>query len=168
MSSAFQRLDLQVLSYVDPRPIAVHQKMKDAGEEKIRSMPLNFKTPEEARSYWLVVNSRSHHFLAAIDQETRSSESDMYIDPGMPDVSPYSTKFTAQANILSDLSGEIVNKGGRYVAEVDRWFKAFDPLYESLEAKRGSWKWMAASLLKIDAMTTKILLKSLWFSDQDG
>lgn len=61
---AFARLDLQIMSYMDPRPPEVHRVLKEEGNEAISNMPTIFSTVEEARLYWELVQRRTSHFIA--------------------------------------------------------------------------------------------------------
>ncbi|KUJ17486.1 uncharacterized protein LY89DRAFT_781684 [Mollisia scopiformis] len=145
---AFARIDLQIMQYsLDPRGMEDHLLLGYEGSEAIRNMPLQFASIGEARSYLILVDRRTWHFLSsfALSQyEKRGREEDI-------DVSKHTD--------LNDVLSKDNNRAQIWQAE-----SAAHPIYRTLP--RNSREWKAASLLQIQAQTTRIYLHGWLRSDE--
>lgn len=61
---AFNRLDLQVLTFFDTRPVEYHKAFLH-DTEPLKRMPTLFLSLRQARAYWDYIVRRSCHFLAS-------------------------------------------------------------------------------------------------------
>jgi len=171
---AFARLDLQVLSYVAPRPIEVHQRLSNEGTDAIKNMPSLFSDVEQARLYWELVQRRTSHYLATVvaiqteldgkapspkgvdvgkcgDVVNVSSESDLYVSASVD---------LQHVNLKIDYT--------RCCDEIMQWFEAFTPffLHTAISQQSDPETWSAAGLVQLQAVTTKIMLLSSVSSEE--
>lgn len=63
---AISRLDIQAVTFLDPRPKETHDRMRHYGQASINTMPTIFSSLKEARVYLEVVIRRLGHFLELI------------------------------------------------------------------------------------------------------
>ncbi|KAK0109647.1 hypothetical protein ONS95_002328 [Cadophora gregata] len=160
--AVFSRMDLQIMSYIDPRPASIHMEMKNEGEESVQNMPDRFTDIHESRVYLELVQRRTSHFIASTagmypapenGSSTRTTRIATGTETGTVTVRPESETLlpsSAPPALRIEYSG--------YVSELLRWFKAFTPLFESLV--EGSRDWVAAAVLQIEAQTHQVMLLS--------
>jgi hypothetical protein len=67
-------LDIQVLFFLDGRPLALHQQIINEATEALKLMPLQFSTLNEARLYSQVIMRRNFHFKAKAQSVGRAAE----------------------------------------------------------------------------------------------
>ena len=109
LMQALGRLDIQAMSFLDPRDSKIHDRMRRYGQASVDAMPVRFHNIKEARVYLELVMRRSMHFLQYIS----SLE-------GMGGC----LRHTNPAKAASD-------RGQRkYFQELERWHSAFLHLLE--------------------------------------
>ena len=67
-------LDIQVLFFLDERPLAIHQKSINDATEALKLMPLHFSTLDEARFFSQTIVRRSFHFKAKAQSLGKAAE----------------------------------------------------------------------------------------------
>jgi hypothetical protein len=81
---AFNRLDLQVLTFFDTRPVEYHQYIiSDTGP--IKRMPPVFLSLRQARAYWDYIMRRTCHFLASAIYAGKADELEIMRGKGLYD-----------------------------------------------------------------------------------
>ncbi|KAE8452535.1 hypothetical protein EG329_000438 [Mollisiaceae sp. DMI_Dod_QoI] len=162
---AFSRLDLQIMTYVDPRPLSVHSKLKHEGSHAIACMPYPFDSLEQARLYWELIQRRTSHFIAdAAAQTSLRQDADMTIDMGLGNGSVLVAPESEVKLNTSHFPPVLVAEYHSYASEISRWFASFLPFYGSLT--EGSRNWAASSILRIQALSHQILLHGSILSDE--
>ncbi|KAH9224391.1 hypothetical protein DL95DRAFT_439579 [Leptodontidium sp. 2 PMI_412] len=162
----FNRMDLQIMNYIDPRPASIHTGMKNEGEQIVRGMPDLFASLQEARMYLELIQRRTSHFMASTastrpvpENETVSRRLMTRIETGTEtgtvNVHPESETLLA---LPSSTPPALQMEYASYVGEMSRWFKAFTPLYNLQE--EGTRNWAAAAVLQIEAQTHQVMLLS--------
>ncbi|KAH7409156.1 hypothetical protein BKA64DRAFT_388858 [Cadophora sp. MPI-SDFR-AT-0126] len=160
--ATFNRMDLQIMSYLDPRPAAIHTEMKTEGEQIVQSMPDRFTNVNESRLYLELIQRRTSHFIASTagmypapenGSSTRTTRIATGTETGTVTVHPES-----EALLPSSVPSALRTEYSGYVNELSRWFKAFAPLFESLV--EGSRDWAAAAVLMTEAQTHQVMLLS--------
>jgi hypothetical protein len=63
---AFNALDLQVLLFIDRRSKTVHEQMKSFQTRVIGTLPVEFRSLNEARFFWQLIVNRNYHFLKSL------------------------------------------------------------------------------------------------------
>ena len=160
--TAFNRMDLQIMNYIDPRPASIHMEMKNEGEEIVRHMPDRFTDITESRSYLEIIQRRTSHFIASTAgmypaPENESSTRTTRIATGT-ETGTVTIHSESEALLPSTAPPELRIEYSGYVGELSRWFKAFAPLFESLV--EGTRAWAAAAVLNIEAQTHQVMLLS--------
>lgn len=157
----FERLDLQIMTVLDSRPLEFHVLAKNEGKEWVEQMPAVFKDLEEAHKYWELVMRRSSHFIYTTAMSY--SETDKSIqqrDEGKLGVHLGCVIFVSfPPEPIPDV---LLEEYARYVSEVTRWQSAFKLLrYCSYGLQK-----KAASLLQIHAQAVQIVLDSLIMTEE--
>jgi hypothetical protein len=111
--NAFARLDIQAMSFIDPRPPARHLILKDVGREQVIAMPEQFSNWKEARMYLSLVGGRMLHFIASILPDNRS-------------------KGCLTFDVSIPLPSEFEDERSMHVQELDRWTNSFRHLKDSI------------------------------------
>jgi len=160
--TAFNRMDLQIMNYIDPRPASIHMEMKNEGEEIVQHMPDRFTSISESRSYLELIQRRTSHFIASTAgmypaPENGSSTRTTRIATGT-ETGTVTIHSESETLLPSTAPPELRIEYSGYVNELSRWFKAFAPLFESLI--EGTRDWSAAAVLYIEAQTHQVMLLS--------
>lgn len=141
---ALGRLDLQSMTFLDPRPKEIHNRMRRYGQASINAMPETFATLKEARVYLELVMRRFMHFMISISN-VEGSDGVMKLSDPLPDIPEF---------ILADQR--------RHMKELQRWHSAFMPLLKYARTVEGKKNFLAATALEthylssyfgLDAMT---------------
>jgi hypothetical protein len=106
---AFERLDIQAMSFIDPRAAQRHRSLKDVGKEKIEKMPDKFESVEEARDFLELVMRRSMHSMASL----------------LPDDC---TSGLLKVDISLCIPDEHLGDRDKHLDELRRWYSAFLPI----------------------------------------
>ena len=168
---AFSRLDLQVMTYVDPRPLDVHKSLKNEGDETMRQMPWMFENVDEARLYWELVQRRTSHFIACAAAQSADTVNPVprtLVDmgTGAPLVNFHADSDIYKSIPVDLIPGELGSDYRRYSAEIARWFGAFSLFYDGIKKEDDAKIWAAASLLKIHAKAMEVMLLSALFGNE--
>lgn len=161
---AFTRMDLQIMTYVDPRPVEMHEGMKNEGTDTVLYMPSCFTSIEEARLYCELIQRRSSHFIATASHKNLSSEahSGVLVPKTSVDMGTGAAlvSYYPESDIFRSWNDALHAEYIQYSSEVTRWFSAFAPLYSSLGPSPAphSRKWTAATVLQIQAKSTEVML----------
>jgi hypothetical protein len=109
---AFERLDTQVMTFPDPRPLSDHELMMKCHADAMLAMPEAFSSIRTARFYADIIMQRLMHF--------RIFHADTHRDTMAAAV--------ASNKPIADPPEEMVLELEKYVADVERWRSAFNPL----------------------------------------
>jgi hypothetical protein len=157
----FERLDLQVMTVLDSRPLELHMLAKNEGNEWVEQMPAVFRDLEEAHMYWEIVMRRSAHFIYSAAIPCR--EPDKNIQRGNERKLGVHLGCVIHISFPPDPASDMLRREhARYASEVMRWQSAFKLLrYCSYGLQK-----MAASLLQIHAQAVQIVLDSLIMTEE--
>lgn len=170
--NVFNRIDLQIMNYIDPRPSSIHTEMKNEGKEMVKDMPCLFTTLNESRMYLELIQRRTSHFIASTAgtypkpetvTNTRMTRIDTGTETGTVNVHSESEVVLAMS---STMPPALRLEYASYVNEMNRWFEAFTPSYNSQEENTRCWA--AAALLKIEAQTHEVMLLSSFSQPLDS
>jgi hypothetical protein len=168
---AFNRLDLQVLTYFDTRPVALHQSFKNDASTALKSMPTVFLSLRQARSFFDLIMRRLYHFLATVSYAGKADEMEAIgcsiKSEGAADLPGGINSFSHSKTVPHRL----VPERDLYAAELSRWTTAFAPLFQTFESpsqtcsprKQGS---LGAKILKLHATKAKIMLAGAFFTHE--
>ncbi|CZR59225.1 uncharacterized protein PAC_09117 [Phialocephala subalpina] len=131
--NAFARLDIQAMSFIDPRPPARHLILKDVGREQVIAMPEQFSNWKEARMYLSLVGGRMLHFIASILPDNRS-------------------KGCLTFDVSIPLPSEFEDERSMHVQELDRWTNSFRHLKDSITTETDE-DFLAAAGLELQCIT---------------
>lgn len=135
---AFERLDLQIMTYIDTREASIHSTLKNEGTETVRHMPSAFSTVDEARQYWELIQRRTSHAIAAMAAAAKENGNDqelMSIDMGL---GKGSTTYYPESDLNISLSAptaaeEAMEHGGCH----DEIHKRFYDITTTLSSPQG-------------------------------
>jgi hypothetical protein len=162
----FDRMDLQILTIHDLRPVELHRSVIREGLGASQKIPAIFDGLDEARGYLLVVMRRSYHFLATT---WPSSQASSYmrdfetLAPGNKIVRTgtniYSTSFNVSSSIRSEQR--------EFAKDISRWSQAFQPLYQHTRSEEAGFRdHVVSTLLRIHAISTTIVLAGVLFTEE--
>ena len=164
---AFNHLDLQISTIYDPRPIDVHRAAIREGFHAVKNMPSIFHNLSEAQSFLLAVMRRCHHFLATTwpTSGTQALVREFEILP------PEDVVITTGINIWStsySVSNSLRNEQRAFDEDISRWTQTFQPLFDSTRQPKniGSRNHLVATLLRMHAITTKIVIASVLLTEE--
>lgn len=72
--NAFASLDIQVLFFLDVRPLPMHQRTINDATEALKLMPLKFSSLDEVRFFWQIIIRRNFHLKAKAQLVGKSAE----------------------------------------------------------------------------------------------
>jgi hypothetical protein len=128
---AFERLDIQAMSFIDPRTAKRHRALKDVGQERVDKMPDKFESIEEARRFLELVMRRSLHFMASL----------------MPDSC---TSGLIKVDISQCIPDEHIENREKHLDELRQWYTAFLPLSLKARGSSRSNDFLRAILLELN------------------
>lgn len=164
---AFERMDLQIMTICDVRPVELHLEEIREGLPLVQQMPSTFNDLREARGYLLVVMRRCYHFLATTWDTSKagflvrkfkiSSSDNLVVTSG---TNIYSTPYTVPSTRYSEQK--------EYADDIAQWSSAFVRLYQKMRRPEvaGFGNYVVATLLRIHAITTTIVVAGLLFNDE--
>ncbi|KAE9374633.1 hypothetical protein N431DRAFT_455373 [Stipitochalara longipes BDJ] len=164
---AFNHLDLQISTIYDPRPIEAHRAAIREGFSAVKNMPAIFHDLTEAQSYLMAVMRRCHHFLATTwpSSEAHALTRDFDLLP------PEDVIVTTGINIWSTsyrVSDILRVEQKEFADDIRRWSHSFQPLFEFTRQPEniGSRSHLVATLLRIHAITTTIIVAGVLFTEE--
>jgi hypothetical protein len=131
---AFARLDLQIVTVMDTRPLELHRSLKKDCFKAIKHMPCVFTTIDEARKWCELLMRLNLHFKAeslavgnsqGIASLSSKIEMEDALEYPMGSSSLHEPQFMPSA---------LLPEYATYVTQLKRWKAAFDPLFTYLQA----------------------------------
>jgi hypothetical protein len=145
---ALGRLDLQSMTFLDPRPKETHNRMRNYGQASINTMPETFSTLMEARVYLELVMRRFMHFMISISN-VEGSDGVMKLSDPSPDIPEF---------ILADQR--------QHMKELQRWHGAFMPLLAHARTAEGRKNFLAATALETHYLSSYFGLDAMALDSQ--
>jgi hypothetical protein len=152
-----ERLDLQILIFLDLRPLAFHQTMTKYLSTVLQNMPRVFMTLKEAKTWCEWVMRQNYHFRAEACAVGNAHEVDA---SGPPIQWEGSVEFPMKANILSapkEVPSHLLLQYQALLSQWNRWSMAFRLLLTSLRVSKHNDQ-VAGKLLLIQAKMSCISL----------
>lgn len=134
---AFTRLDLQVSILLDTRALSFHQSVKADCFATLQDMPPLFTTLEEARVWCEVLMRWNYHFRAESLAVGKCQEISMN---GPPVTWEDAMDTPMGATVLhepKEIPLSLLPEHRSHVTKTQDWFQAFEPLFTSLQMKKG-------------------------------
>ena len=131
---AFARLDLQIVTVMDMRPLELHRSLKKDCFKAIKQMPYLFTTIDEARKWCELLVRLNLHFKAeslavgnsqGIASLSSKMETEDTLEYRMGSSSLHEPQF---------MPSTLLPEYATYITQLKRWEAAFDPLFASLRA----------------------------------
>jgi hypothetical protein len=164
---AFARLDLQLMSFIDPRPPKIHQNLLAKGQSTIDNMPKTFTSIDEARIYLELIQRRNSRLVMVFAAHTANNRKfgTASLDLGIS-AAPctFYTESHFSVSIAEPGHPNFWPEGHRGMMDLRYWFAAFEPLYASVH--RNTRSWTSASTLKMQAQSAKLSFIAATFSDE--
>jgi hypothetical protein len=159
LTRAFARLDVQLMTLSDPRPPDLHQALKDEAGATIATMPTQFSNIVDAQLYWELIERRTSHFVryfmsspqrhkSSLPQWRLSSET----GPNHQRVHIALPMDTARSSTVSE--SEYLT----YLADIERWLSAFNPLYNTICRNHDDATWASAATLQLHVILARLTL----------
>jgi hypothetical protein len=123
LCEAFDRLDTQAMTFVDRRPMSAHEQLMKYYEDELPSMPEVFPSIRSARFYSNVLMRRLMHFRIFWVETHRDTMA----------------RAVSPDEVVADPPEEMVLELNKYMADLERWRAAFEPLMKKL-ARSGNEK----------------------------
>ena len=155
---AFNRLDLQIMTYTNSDPLDVHKFASQDGSSMVAHMPPLFSNLDEANRYWELVMKRNHHFIhsvvatAEVNTSKHSSTSAATKTNFRAGIGSLLRNFS-HSNRFPILQAE----HSLYSAEITRWQSAFKPFLSSTNGRMHA----GAAMLQMHSISTQITLDLL-------
>ena len=164
---AFERLDLQISTIYDVRPIEMHRAIIDNGRDVIQHMPSTFDTLTDAGKCLIIVMKQSHHFLATAWHSTQPEALVAEFVNKPP--GPLSVVSGVNSNSTSYIVPDFLRmEQKRYANDLIHWSQAFEPLFQQFEhlEKSDIKTQIASRLLKVQAIATGILIAGVLITEE--
>lgn len=142
----FARLDIQAMSFIDPRPPTRHAILKDSGQDQIDSMPEQFSCWKEARVFLNLVGRRMLHFMSSILPESHSTGCLTF-------------------DVLLSIPDEYHEEREKHLQELLRWHSAFSSLKDAHGTETDE-DFLAAAGLELQYLTCFFTVAILRTSSQ--
>lgn len=113
---AFGRLDTQVMTFPDSRPLSDHEEMMKCHADALAAMPQSFPSIRTARFYSDIIMRRLMHF--------RIFHADTHRDT--------MAQAVGSNEAIADPTEEMKLELAKYMSDLERWRSAFDPLMSRL------------------------------------
>lgn len=120
---AFDRLDTQLMTFPDSRPMSAHEQMMKCYGGELAAMPILFTSIRTARFYSNVIMRRLMHFRIIWADTHRDTMA----------------RAVGSNETIADPPEEMKLELAKYMADLERWRSAFNPLMKRL-FKSGSEK----------------------------
>ncbi|RDW79821.1 hypothetical protein BP6252_04459 [Coleophoma cylindrospora] len=163
---AFERLNLQVTTVFDARPVEVHQRIINEARNVVKLMPSTFDDMNQAKRYLNAVMRRCHHFLAtswpksnagALYRKLGALPAEIVVTTGN---NIYSTSLTVDDSIREQAPG--------FMREIESWSRSFEPLFQESRSREkvGMQNHIVGTLLRLHAIATKIVVAGVLFTKE--
>lgn len=126
-----ERLDIQAMTFIDPRTAQRHRDLKDIGQNRVENMPAKFGSIDEARSCLELIMRRSMHFMASLLPDTYTSGL-FRVDISLP------------------LPDDQVKRRERHLDELRQWHVAFAPILFHARGMGGEDDLLRATSLELN------------------
>ncbi|RDW92217.1 hypothetical protein BP5796_01611 [Coleophoma crateriformis] len=161
---AFERLNLQVTTVFDVRPVEVHQRIIHEARNVVQLMPSIFDDMNQARRYLNAVMRRCHHFLAT--SWSKSNAGALYRKLG---ALPAEEVVTTGNNIFSTpltVDDSVREQAPGFMREIASWSRSFEPLFQESRSREkvGTQNYIVGTLLRLHAIATKIVVAGASFT----
>ena len=160
---AFARLDLQIVTVMDVRPLELHRTVKEDCFRAIKQMPCVFTSIIEARKWCELLVRLNLHFKAESLAVGNSHGVACF-------VSKLETEDTLEHRMGSSslhepqiMPSTLLPEYATYITHVNRWEVAFDPLFNSLQALNHE-DLVGATLCLLHIRMSEIFLSSSFFT----
>lgn len=130
LMQALGRLDIQAMSFLDPRDKKTHDRMRHYGQASIDAMPTRFQCVKEARVYLEVVMRRFMHFTSLLSSVE-----------GIDGCLRHKKGFSSPP--ASAIASQMM-----HIGELKRWHDAFLPLLKQAQRPEGKRDFLAATALE--------------------
>ncbi|PMD35948.1 hypothetical protein L207DRAFT_569350 [Hyaloscypha variabilis F] len=163
---AFSALDLQVLLFIDRRSKTVHEQMKSFQTRVIGTLPVEFRSLNEAQFFWQLIVNRNYHFLKSLqslDMEILQEDT-LGAEGG-------SANMDAKELLLSDpKEGPMTQKEEhlRYRIDIGRWTLAAQSLFEKIADGENEREKAGAALLMAQTKVSHIMLSGTFFTSESS
>jgi hypothetical protein len=145
LMQALGRLDIQAMSFLDPRDQNTHERMRHYGQTSIDAMPTSFQGVKEARVYLELVMRRFMHFVSLLSSVE-----------GVDGCLRNKKCFTS-------FPVSFKNNRMKYVEELERWHCAFLPLLEYARRPEGHRDLLGATTLEAHYLSSYFALDMISF-----
>lgn len=155
----FGRFDTQLLSFVDHRSLEIHHRGKYVSRSTISRMPAIFLDLPEATSYWQVVMRHAGHFLFTAAAATESFRFEKDFEES---IAGRALEMNASTSVYCSpyiVQRELEEEKATFVDDIERWSAAFDPIWHQIRESTDLQEKIAASILRMYSLNTKILLE---------
>jgi hypothetical protein len=134
---AFRKLDLQISSEYDPRQLNEQVVLKRYGRSTIELIPTTFLTLKEAKLFSDLGRRRAQHFVscALIAPESSALSRPCTLGP------PTDTFIATGTNMhftINKVTDQIRLEQAIYAAEIEKWYRAVQPLFHRLQSTCGT------------------------------
>ena len=155
---AFNRLELQIMTYTDSSPLEGHKFASKHGGSIVADMPEIFSDFDEANRYWELVMWRNHHFIhSAIAPATGNTD----IHSSMSAASKIDLRAGIGSLIRSFYNSDrfpiLQTEHSLYSTEISRWQSAFKPFLSPTNGHIHG----GAAILQMHSISTQITLDLL-------
>lgn len=162
-------LDLQVLFFLDQRPVAIHQFMIDGADKTIERVPEAFSSLTEARSFWSLIMRRNYRFIkmALVMVKSELSAGDWNYDRDEPWSD--SANLGPGGNIFStprEPAWDLIPKSVRYREDLKRWRASSDPVFDKMSENGTEQEKVVCALLQIHQIMNDIMLQGTFFVNE--
>jgi hypothetical protein len=169
IADAFKNLDIQLATVGDRRTPESHWRELDASAFLVDEMPLSFATLQDAKHYWHIVMRRSTHFIATTWPRTQSHslvrEFRTKVPGGVTTMlgdTIHTTPFKVDECVRAEHDG--------FRLEIAHWLTAFEPLLRRIRRSGGDKhtlrEYVVATMLQVEALTAKITLEGVVFTQE--
>ena len=133
-------------------------------------MPTLFLSLRQARAYWDYIMRRNCHFLASVMYAGKAVELEKLRGQ---ELCNDAVELSGGVNAFSPpkaTSHWLKEEGDKYVDEVMRWLRAYEPLFKSFQTpdQKESLGFLGSTILKMHAIKARIKLAGTFFTTEIG
>jgi Fungal specific transcription factor domain len=161
LRAVFERLEIQSMSQTDSYTLPEHLRMMNCNADLLATMPAVFEDVATARRYFNFVIRQTMHFACACWK--------VHSTPQTPPPFSHPTLSSATPNKPSlsyfdaavPCTTEFLRLGAEKFEQVERWMKAFRPLFDENRKFKGSKDYLAVSAQRTQYLVTYIALSTM-------